>query len=61
MVEVDQSNNSSKNRQKKHPRFAKLKELQSQAQADTICSTFNFAQSHPSSPTTQLLDKYADC
>jgi len=49
------------NEQTKCQRFAKLKELQSQAQADTICSTFNFAQLHPSPPTTRLLDKFADC
>jgi len=49
------------NGQTKCQRFAKLKELQSQAQADTNCSTFNFAQSHQSPPTTRLLDKFADC
>jgi len=49
------------NGQTKCQRFAKLKELQSQAQADTICSTFNFAQPHPSPPTTRLLDKFAYC
>jgi len=37
-------------RQTKWQRFAKLKELQSQTQADTICSTFNLpnrTQAHP--------------
>jgi hypothetical protein len=28
-------------------RFAKLKEVQANAQADTNCTTFNFAQPHP--------------
>ncbi|MBK6888452.1 MAG: hypothetical protein IPI59_16220 [Sphingobacteriales bacterium] len=57
----NQQKNERENGQTKCQRFAKLKELQSQAQADTICSTFNFAQSHPSPPTTRLLDKFADC
>ena len=48
-------------RQTKCPHFAKLKELQSHAQDDTICCTFNFVQPRPSPPTTRLLDKFADC
>jgi hypothetical protein len=34
-------------------RFAKLKEVQSNAQSQRIGTTFNFAQTHPSPPTTQ--------
>jgi hypothetical protein len=43
-------------RQTKCQRFAKLKELQPNAQVDTIYSTFYFAQPHPSPPTTQQVD-----
>jgi hypothetical protein len=39
-------------RKTKHQPFAKLKELQANAQADPNYSTFNFAQPHPSLPTT---------
>jgi hypothetical protein len=36
-------------------RFAKLKEVQANAQSQRFCTTFNFAPTHPSPPTTQLL------
>ncbi len=40
--------------------FAKLKEVQAKAQSQRFCTTFNFAPTHPSPPTTQseqTLDK----
>jgi len=32
--------------------FAKLKEVQADTQSQRFCTTFNFAQPHPSPPTT---------
>jgi hypothetical protein len=44
------------NRPTKHKtesqRFAKLKEVQANAQSQSYCTTFNFAPTHPSPPTT---------
>jgi hypothetical protein len=44
------------NRPTKHKtesqRFAKLKEVQANAQSQRFCTTFNFAQTHPSPLTT---------
>jgi hypothetical protein len=44
------------NRPTKHKtesqRFAKLKEVQANAQSQRFCTTFNFAPTHPSPPTT---------
>jgi hypothetical protein len=37
----------------KSQRFAKLKEVQAKAQSQRFCTTFNFAPTHPSPPTTQ--------
>ncbi len=46
------------NRQTKHKtenqRFAKLKELQANAQSQRFCTTFNFTPTHTSPPTTQI-------
>jgi len=44
------------NRQTKHmtecQHFAKLKEVQADTQSQRFCTTFNFAPTHPSPPTT---------
>jgi hypothetical protein len=37
---------------KDNQRFAKLKEVQANAQSQRFCTTFNFAPTHPSPPTT---------
>jgi hypothetical protein len=40
-------------------RFVKLKEVQTNAQSQRFCTTFNFTPTHPSPPTThrqQTLD-----
>ena len=47
-VKDDKTDNKRTEKQwTKCQRFAKLKELQADTQADPNCSTFNFAQPHP--------------
>jgi hypothetical protein len=45
---IEQTNKMTKDSQ----RFAKLKEVQANAQSQRFCTTFNFAPTHPSPPTT---------
>ncbi|HRH45408.1 MAG TPA: hypothetical protein PKY82_27465, partial [Pyrinomonadaceae bacterium] len=40
-----------KNKKEICQRFAKLKEVQANTLSQCYCTTFNFAQSHPSPPT----------
>ena len=56
-AQCQKTDNHKMNRQTKqmteNQRFAKLKEVQANAQSQRFCTTFNFAPTHPSLPTTQ--------